>query len=84
MGRFLGTPSIIFHSDSASTIFSFTKIPPLTPPAKTFLLVLSLGSNIIPFVLPAMLVGPLGTQAISGFSPGTPGFLIFDTFSNSS
>ena len=59
-------------------------MPPLTPPAKTFLLELSFGSNIIPLVLPAILVGPLGIQAISGFSPGTPCSLIFEMLSNCS
>ena len=84
MGRFLGTPLIISHSDSASSIFSFTNIPPLTPPAKTLVFELSLGSNIIPLVLPAIFVGPLATHAISGFSPGTPGFSYLDSCSNSS
>ena len=74
----------MFHSEFSSSIFSLTKIPPLTPPAKTFLLDESLGSNIIPLVLPAMLVGPLGTHAMSGFSPGTPATLIFSKPSKSS
>ena len=72
MGKFLGTPLIILHSESSSVISSFTNIPPLTPPAKTLLFVASFGSNIIPFVLPATFEGPLATHAISGFSPGTP------------
>jgi hypothetical protein len=84
IGRFLGIPSIIFHSDSALSILSFTNIPPLTPPAKTLLLELSLGSNIIPLVLPAIFVGPLATHAISGFSPGTPDILDEYNFSNPS
>ena len=84
IGKFLGTPCTMFHSEFSSSMFSLTKIPPLTPPAKTFLLDVSLGSNIIPFVLPAILVGPLGTQAISGFSPGTPATLIFSKSSISS
>ena len=74
--KFLGIPSIIFHSEFGLPTSSFKNKPPLTPPAKTLLLELSLGSNIAALVLPPTLLGPLWIHAISSFSPGTPSILI--------
>ena len=44
--------------------------PPLIPPAITVLLVLSVGSKMIAFVLPPTLFGPLSTHGLSAPSPG--------------
>ena len=53
----------------------FLNKPPLTPPANTVSLELSLGSNINPFVLPPTFPGPLSFHFIVSDSPGTVGTL---------
>ena len=60
---FSGILSVISsHSEFSSEILVFLNNPPLTPPAKTVSPVLSFGSNIIAFVLPPTLFGPLSFQ----------------------
>ena len=63
------------HFELEFEILVFLNKPPDTPPAKTVSSVVSLGSNIIPLVLPATLFGPLSFHAISADSPGTKVFL---------
>ena len=71
-GMLLGIPFVICtHSEFTSEILVFLNNPPLTPPAKTVSSLLSLGSNIIPLVLPPTLFGPLEDHFISSDSPGT-------------
>ena len=44
--------------------------PPPTPPAKTFLFVLSVGSNINALTLPPILFGPLSAHLLEVEPPG--------------
>ena len=62
--RFPGTFSTRAHCEPLLEISVFFHKPPLTPPAKTVLLLLSLGSNKIARVLPPTLFGPLSSHAL--------------------
>ena len=71
-GMLSGIPLVICcHGDSGFEILVFLNNPPLTPPANAVSLELSLGSNIIPLVLPPTFPGPLSIHFISSDSPGT-------------
>ena len=69
---FSGILFVIFtHCELGSEILVFLYKPPVTPPVKTVSSVLSLGSNIMAFVLPPTLLGPLSYHLSTADSPGT-------------
>ena len=69
--RFPGTPLIFVHADDASVILLFFHKPPLTPPAKTLLLVPSDKSQRAALDLPAASLGPNSYQGVAPLCPGT-------------
>ena len=77
------------HEELPLVISVLYQRPPPTPPANTFLLVLSVGSNIIALTRPPTSLGPLSVHLLAALPPGAtvctpldPLFICFKTGTN--